>query len=120
VIRANDKGTKIKKITAILSGLGLVMCICFLALKFIYTLQDDSLQNTWKSEETGQVLTFMEDGKVEFESDLSNGIYHILSPNAMEYTIDGKTFKMNYYIEDNKLYWGIDKEHMECFSKKWL
>lgn len=115
------KKSTVKKIIWTLAILCLGIILCFCALGFIYSLQDASLQNTWKSDETGKVLTFTEDEYVEFK-DISSkkGIYHILSPNTMEYTIDGKTFKMNYYIEESKLYWGIDQEHMECFSRKWL
>lgn len=86
----------------------------------MYNIQNVTLQNTWRSEETGQILTFNENEQVEFEGNLGDGIYHILSPNTMEYTIDGKTFKMIYRIEKNKLYWGIDEEHLECFVKIWF
>lgn len=112
--------SRVKKLIGALIILSLVIILCFCALGFIYSLQDASLQNTWQSEETGRILTFTEDEYVEFKENSSKGIYHILSPNTMEYTINGKTFKMNYYIEENKLYWGIDQQHMECFSRKWL
>lgn len=85
----------------------------------MYTIQNVSLQSTWRSEETGQVLTFTKDERVEFRGNLPNGIYHILSPKTMEYTVDGKTFQMIYHIEDYKLYWGTDEEHLECFVKVW-
>lgn len=113
------KKSTVKKIIGALVILFLGIILCFCALGFIYSLQDASLQNTWKSDETGRILTFT-DEYVELKGVSSKGMYHILSPNTMEYTINGKTFKMNYYIEENKLYWGIDQEHMECFSKKWL
>ena len=116
----NIKKSTIKKIIWAFGILCLVIILGFCALGFIYSLQDASLQNTWRSDETGQVLTFTEDDYVYLQGISSRGIYHILSPNTMEYTIDGKTFKMRYYIEENKLYWGIDQEHMECFSRKWL
>ena len=86
----------------------------------MHNIQNLILQNTWRSEETGQVLTFTDDNLVEFDGNLPDGIYHILSPNTMEYTIDNKTFKMIYQIEENKLYWGIDESNMECFVKVWL
>lgn len=82
-------------------------------------MQNTTLQSTWRSEETGQVLTFNENNQVKLEGHLPDGIYHILSPNTMEYTTDGKTFRMVYHIEDNKLYWGIDENHLECFEKVW-
>ena len=85
----------------------------------MYNMQNISLQNTWCSEETGQVLTFTEDERVEFKGNLPSGIYHILSPKNMEYTIDGKTFQMIYYIKDSKLYWGTDENHLECFKRVW-
>lgn len=86
----------------------------------MHNQQNIVLQSTWRSEETGQVLTFNENNHVEFEGDLPDGIYHILSPNTMEYTIDDKTFKMFYHIEENKLYWGIDETHLESFVKVWF
>ena len=109
-----------KKLILAIFILLLVVIICFLVLKFMHDIQNLTLQNTWRSEETGQVLTFTHDNLVEFDGNLPDGIYHILSPNTMEYTIDNKTFKMIYQIEKNKLYWGIDESNMECFVKVWL
>ncbi len=109
-----------KKLILAISGLLVVVVICFLVLKFMNSMQNVGLQNKWRSEETKQVLIFKENNQVEFAGDLPDGIYHILSPNTMEYTIDNKTFKMIYRIEKNKLYWGMDEEHLECFEMVWF
>ena len=116
---ANSNRKIQKKIILAICGLTAIFILCFLVLKFMYTIQNTTLQSTWRSEETGQVLTFTNDNLVQFEGDLSSGIYHILSPGTMEYTIDGKTFQMLYRIEKNKLYWGIDEAHLESFVRTW-
>ena len=116
---AHSNGSIQKKIILAVCGLTTIFILCFLVLKFMYTIQNTTLQSTWRSEETGQVLTFTEHNSVEFEGNLPSGIYHILSPSTMEYTIDGKTFQMLYRIEKNKLYWGLDKDHLECFVRTW-
>lgn len=90
---------------------------CFCILKLTYLSQNAVLQSKWRSEETGQVLTFTEDNKVKLENSKATGIYYIRTPEKMEYTIEGKSFQMIYRIDGNKLYWGLDSENLECFSK---
>lgn len=101
-----------------ISGLCLVIILSFLILKVIYSHQNLSLESTWQSEETGQVLTFLSNGNVELNGNLPIGIYHIISPNKMEYTIEGHTFITIYEIKNKKLYWGIDEASLEAY--KWL
>ncbi|MBE6023477.1 MAG: hypothetical protein E7231_09620 [Cellulosilyticum sp.] len=107
------------KIIGVICALILIFICCFFMLKFMYNMQNTTLQSTWKSDETGQILSFTPDNRVVFDGGSSNGIYYILSTDTMEYTIEGQTFQMMYYIKDQKLYWGIDKNHLECFTKRW-
>lgn len=101
-------------------GMGIGLCsilvVCFILLKIMYTNQNITLQNTWQSKETGQIITFDDKGYVTVKGKLSSGIYHILSPNTMEYTIDGKTFEMKYHIVDQTLYWGLNDHLLESFQ----
>lgn len=117
---ANKRKNIRKKTILAIGGLFLVIMTCFFILKFMHNLENTPLQSTWRSEETGQILTFKENQQVTFKGYSSNGIYHILSPNTIEYTIDNKTFNMIYHVEKNKLYWGMDEEHLECFVKTWF
>lgn len=105
-----------KKKALVIIGLCITIIVCFVILKLTYKRQNITLQGTWQSEETGQILTFTSDGNVDIKGNLSNGIYHIISPNTMEYTVDGKTFQMIYHIEDRKLYWGLDEMSLESFQ----
>ncbi len=107
-----------KKIMLIIGSIGLMIIICFGVLKFMDGYQHITLQSTWQSEETSQVLTFTSDGRVKFNGNLPSGTYYIISPNKMEYTINGQTFQMVYKIEEQKLYWGLDEQSMERY--KWL
>ena len=109
-----------KKLGIGLGSLAIILVICFLVLKGMYSLTDTTLYGKWRSTETGQIVCFTEDEKVTFEGDLPSGYYHILSPGKIEYTIDHKTFQMIYRIEDNKLYWGVDETHLEKFDKTWF
>lgn len=93
------------------------LVVCFFILKLTYMSQNAVLQSKWRSEETGQVLTFTDDNKVKLEDSTTIGIYYIRAPEKMEYTIEDKSFQMIYRIDGNKLYWGIDPENLECFSK---
>lgn len=105
-----------RKIALVIIGLCGIIIVCFAILKLAYRRQDITLQNTWQSKETGQILTFTSDGNVNLKGDLPNGIYHIISPNTMEYTVDGKTFQMIYRIVDRTLYWGLDEMSLESFQ----
>jgi len=95
----------------------LFMIIAFGILYWTYKNQAPSLTHKWQSDETGVILTFTNEGTVTFENDLPNGSYHIMSPNTMEYTIDNKTFLMFYRIEKDKLYWGVNEDALESFSR---
>jgi len=82
----------------------------------MYKRQNIALQNTWLSKETGQILSFNTDGSVDIKGKSLSGMYHIISPNTMEYTVDGKTFQMIYHIVDTTLYWGLNDLSLECFE----
>lgn len=97
-------------------GLCLILAICFILLKMMYIRQNVTLQNTWQSKETGQILSFNANGSVDIKGKSSDGIYHIISPNTMEYTVDGKTFQMIYHIVDRTLYWGLNDRSLESFQ----
>lgn len=111
-IRSNQN----KKKPLILIALCLILAICFSFLKIMYNRQNITLQNTWQSTETGQILSFNVDGSVDIKGKPLNAIYHIISPNRMEYTVDGKTFQMIYRIEDAILYWGLSEMSLERFE----
>lgn len=97
-------------------GLCLILAICFILLKMMYIRQNVTLQNTWQSKETGQILTFNSNGSIDIKGKSLGGIYHIISPNTMEYTVDGKTFQMIYHIVDRTLYWGLNDRALESFQ----
>lgn len=105
-----------RKIALVIIALCTIIIVCFSILKLAYRRQDITLQGIWQSKETGQIVTFTSDGNVNLEGDLPNGIYHIISPNTMEYTVDGKTFQMIYRIVDRTLYWGLDEMSLESFQ----
>lgn len=110
------KKRKSKIVILISSGL-LFIALAFGALFFMYKNEEPVLTHSWQSDETGVVLTFTEEGTVIFKDNLPSGIYHIVSPNSMEYTVDQKTFLMCYRIENKKLYWGMDESSLESFSR---
>ena len=106
-----------KKIALLLAAIVLFIVLSFLTFFIIKVYELPTLQGKWYSEETGEQVIFLEDGTVKIGNSKTQGIYHITSPNSMEYTIDNYTFHMNYRIENRKLYWGTDEENMECFRK---
>lgn len=114
-ITFHKQNSRRKRVTMIIVCC-LILIISFLLLKEVYHQQNITLQSTWQSEETGQVLTFTSKGEVILRGDLPSGIYHIISPNKLEYTVDGKTFLSIYKIEDKKLYWGLNENELECFD----
>ena len=95
-----------------------LLVISFFCLAFLKQKEAITLVHTWQSKETGEVLTFTKDGKVTFKNNLPEGVYRIISPNTIEYTVGNMSFQMIYTIQDNKLHWGIDQEHLEIFSPK--
>ena len=105
-----------KKKAFVIIGLCLILAICFIVLKIVYNHQNVTLQNTWQSKETGQILSFNPDGTVDIKGTSLDGTYHIISPNTIEYTVDGKTFLMTYYIVDTTLYWGVNNMALEHFQ----
>lgn len=111
----NNQNTKKKKALMIII-LCLILIVSFFSLKLVYHRQNITLQSTWKSEKTGQILKFTSNNHVDFKGNLPYGIYHIISPNKMEYTVNEKTFLTFYKIEDSKLYWGLDENELECFE----
>lgn len=102
--------------TLLILSLFLFLLAAFILLKWVQQINAPILTRTWQSEDTGVVLTFTENGSVDFKEDLPSGTYHIVSPNTMEYTIEGKTFVMIYELKDKKLYWGMDKDKLEVFD----
>lgn len=94
-----------------------LLAISFLCLAFLKQKEAVNLVGTWTSEETGIVLTFTKEGNVVFKNSLSQGIYRIISPNTIEYTVEDMSFQMIYAIEDGKLHWGVDEEHLETFIR---
>lgn len=107
----------LKTLVVIFSAITVFLACCFSMLKISYNAQNAVLQNKWRSEETGQVLTFTNDNQVKFENSDETGTYYIRTATKMEYSVDGKCFQMVYHIQDNKLYWGLDPDTLECFSK---
>lgn len=112
----NSKKTNVRYLILILLML-LFLIVAFGILYWTNKNEAPSLTHKWQSDETGVILTFTNEGTVTFENNLPNGSYHIMSPNTMEYTIDNKTFLMFYRVEKDKLYWGINEEALESFSR---
>ncbi len=104
----------------IISIVALVIIIggSFTILKLIGKKNNVDLTSTWQSTQTNQILTFKKDGTVDLVGNVPNGVYTIIKPNQMEYTVDGKTFVMSYEIKDGMLYWGLNKDKLESF--KWI
>ncbi|WP_069997702.1 hypothetical protein [Cellulosilyticum sp. I15G10I2] len=92
----------------------------FLSLSAYRNYNTPTLIGKWKSHETNQVITFTEEGLVTFDNTNKTGVYTILSPSKMEYTIDNKTFIMYYYLEGRNLSWGINNDTLEHFSKSFV
>lgn len=105
-----------KKKKSFLIGLCLILVFSFILLKLMYRHQNVTLQNTWQSKETGQIISFNMDGTVDIKGKSLSGIYHIISPNTMEYTVGGRTFQMIYRIVDASLYWGLNDTSLERFE----
>lgn len=95
-----------------------VLAVSFLTLGSMNDYENPSLIGKWLSTETGSTVKFTEDERVVLSASSLTGTYHIISPNMMEYTIDGLTFTMSYRIEGRYLYWGINDEALECFKRK--
>ena len=95
-----------------------VLAISFLILETTNDYENPSLIGKWVSTETGITIKFTKDERVIISASSLTGTYHIISPNTMEYTIDGLTFTMFYRIEDRYLYWGMNEEALECFKRK--
>lgn len=95
-----------------------VLVVSFFVLDFTADYENPTLVGKWVSTETGATIKFTADEHVNLSTSTLTGTYHIISPNTMEYTIDGLTFTMIYRIEDRYLYWGINEETLECFKRK--
>lgn len=95
-----------------------VLAVSFLVLKSMNYYENPTLIGKWVSTETGDTIKFTEDENVKVSASSLTGTYHIISPNTMEYTIDGLTFTMYYRIEGRYLYWGMNDEALECFKRK--
>ena len=105
-----------KKIIALLS-ISLFIVFSFFSFSIIKLYETPTLEGKWRSEETGDEVTFLENGTVILDNTNETGTYYITSPNSMEYSVENYTFQMIYRIEDRKLYWGTDEANMECFKK---
>ncbi|WP_054742977.1 hypothetical protein [Cellulosilyticum ruminicola] len=95
-----------------------VLVASFFILNFTAAYEQPTLVGTWVSTETDASVKFTEDEHVKLSTSTLIGTYHIISPNTMEYTIDGLTFIMSYHIEGRYLYWGMDEETLECFKRR--
>lgn len=95
-----------------------VLAASFLILNATNDYENPSLIGKWVSTETGTTIKFTQDERVIISASALTGTYHIISPNTMEYTIDGLTFTMLYRIDDRYLYWGMSEEALECFKRK--
>lgn len=116
-IPKKKRQSRYKSLMAILLVV-VILIISFLSLAFLKQKEAIGLVGTWVSEQTGVVLTFTQEGKVLFKDHQSEAIYRIISPNTIEYTVDNMSFQMIYSIEDDKLHWGVDEQHLETFSWK--
>ncbi len=95
----------------------MLLGISFLSFSSYKKYSTPTLIGAWRSKETGEQIIFTEDGLVKFNNTAKTGSYIILSATKMEYTIDNKTFVMHYYIEGRELFWGIDDDSLENFSR---
>lgn len=116
-LKPYKKQKRTSNIIILIVSMCLLVAVAFGVLYWVNKNDELTLTHKWKSEETGIVLTFTNEGKVVFNSDLPSGTYHIISPTTMEYTIEGKTFLMTYQIKDKKLYWGMDENTLESFKR---
>ncbi len=98
----------------------IILVVSFLSFSAFKSYSIPTLIGKWKSLETGQEISFTEDGLVTFKDTTKVGTYTILSSSKMEYTIDNKTFIMYYYLEEKHLSWGIDEKDLELFTKKFI
>lgn len=95
-----------------------ILILSFFSLAFVKSYETPTLLGRWISEETGTILEFTSKGTVIIKDSTMKGIYHIISPDTMEYTINDFSFIMSYAIEGRNLYWGIDENHLESFVRK--
>ena len=100
---------------------GLLSCILLSSLFLIRQIgayQNPDLMGEWISKETGRCVTFLENGQVLLEDKNYIPTYVITKPNEMIYTIEDKTFLMEYSLEKRELSWGIKGQDRELFQRK--
>jgi hypothetical protein len=95
-----------------------IMLISTAVIHQIGAYQSPDLIGTWISKESGLSVTFQEDGQVLVEGKSYTPKYILTKPNQMFYTIEDKTFVMEYALEGRELYWFIEGENEEVFSRK--
>ncbi|OON90991.1 MAG: hypothetical protein ATN32_02865 [Candidatus Epulonipiscium fishelsonii] len=93
-----------------------VLVIAFVLFYLISFSDTPELVGTWYSKETGEKIIFNKNGSVELEHVNYIPQYEIITPTKMIYTINNQIFEMNFRIENNLLYWGLNE--LEIFSKK--
>lgn len=91
-----------------------ISVISFLSVK---SYNNPTLVGKWWSLETGEKVSFDENGLVRLSGAEQTGRYTILSSSKMSYTIDNKTFTMYYHLKGRSLSWGTDEAKLESFIK---
>lgn len=111
------KHKKIKNTFSMIALITLLGIIIWFGVEFYGTYNNPTLEGEWVSEETGQTVEFMDNGHILVDY-IETGSYIIISPNIMEYTIEGQKFNMYYKLEQRNLIWGVDGEENERFERK--
>lgn len=94
--------------------------LVFIAVGSLYGVEkfnNPSLEGTWQSIDTGEMITFSKDGEVKVKDSTYIPKYEVVSPNKMQYTIEDKDFTMQYFIEGRILKWGIEGQELEEFKR---
>lgn len=95
----------------------ILLVMSFISLYSLKNYENPPLVGKWTSLETGEEISFTDNGIVKFKSTAKTGTYTLISASKMEYTIDNKTFVMYYHLEGRNLSWGVDNESLEQFIK---
>lgn len=81
-------------------------------------LTNDSLYDKWESTESSTIVKFYKNGKVKIEGEDISANFLLLNEDKMEYTVEGKKFNMYYKVDDDLLYWGVNLDNLEKFTRK--
>lgn len=115
--RVNIKCKKSKKpIIMITMQMIIVVTLIGIVVNFYGHYNHPSLVGKWISAETGKTVDFEENGIVKVDN-IITGEYKITNPGLIIYKIEGRTFEMNYKIEERTLVWGLPHEE-EKFERK--